>query len=220
LKSNLQAQGKLQRPRSKRAHETVLDAAVELFADRGIEGTSVDSIAALSGVSKATIYKHWPDKIALCLEVLGRVHGIDREQPHFDSGNLRQDFIDFLGYTPPADLSHLRDKLMPHLIAYSVRDREFGKTWRAYVMEPGRRKAIELMDRGIAQGHFPPTLDRALALTLLIGPMMYRKIFENTDKVPANLAEGVASAFWRAFAIDTPKPAPTGKTRPSPPKSR
>ena len=56
---------KLQRPRSSRAHDQVLDSAIELFADRGIDGTSIDSIAAQSGVSKATIYKHWTDKNAL-----------------------------------------------------------------------------------------------------------------------------------------------------------
>jgi AcrR family transcriptional regulator len=114
----------LQRPRSLRAHDQVLDAAAELFAERGIDGASIDSIAAASGVSKATIYKHWTDKSALCLEVLGRVHGLNRERPQFDSGDLQQDLIDFLNHNPPEDLSKLRDRLMPHLIAYASRDHE------------------------------------------------------------------------------------------------
>ena len=50
---------------SERAHQKVLEAATELFAQRGIDGTSLDAIAAASGVSKATIYKHWMDKEAL-----------------------------------------------------------------------------------------------------------------------------------------------------------
>ncbi len=53
------------RPRSAQAHKKVLDAAVQLFSDRGIDATSMDAIAETSGVSKATIYKHWPDKDAL-----------------------------------------------------------------------------------------------------------------------------------------------------------
>ncbi len=208
-------ESKLQRPRSRRAHDKVLDSAIELFADRGIDGTSVDSIAALSGVSKATIYKHWADKNALCLEALGRVHGIDRERlnalsrahivnregQRADSGDLLQDIIAFLKHKPPAEYSELRDKLMPHLIAYAARDPEFGKAWRAYVMEPGRAKAIQLMKRGIAEGHFPPDLDITLGLAMLIGPMMYKHIFRDIGSVPDNLAEGVAHAFWRAFAI-------------------
>ena len=58
------------RPRSAQAHKKVLDAAVQLFSERGIDATSMDAIAEASGVSKATIYKHWQDKDALCLEVM------------------------------------------------------------------------------------------------------------------------------------------------------
>ncbi len=50
------------RPRSAQAHKKVLDAAVLLFSERGIDATSMDAIAETSGVSKATIYKHWQDK--------------------------------------------------------------------------------------------------------------------------------------------------------------
>jgi hypothetical protein len=101
-------------------------------------------------------------------------------------------------------MAQLRDKLMPHLMAYAGRNREFGKAWRAYVMEPGRAKALELMERGIALGHFPADLDKTLAMAMLIGPMMYRHIFQDTARVPGNLAEGVAGAFWRAFAVEKP----------------
>jgi AcrR family transcriptional regulator len=191
----------LERPRSRVAHTKVLDAAAELFAERGIDGTSIDSIAASSGVSKATIYKHWSDKKALCLEVLARVHGLDRESPTFDSGDLLRDLIDFLNHKPPEELAGLRDRLMPHLVAYASSDREFGKMWRSRVMEPGRAKAVELMQRGIEQGVFPHNLDIQLGIALLIGPMAYKHIFRGIAPVPENLAEEVARAFWRAFAI-------------------
>ena len=39
---------------------------MQLFSERGIDATSMDAIAETSGVSKATIYKHWQDKDALC----------------------------------------------------------------------------------------------------------------------------------------------------------
>jgi AcrR family transcriptional regulator len=178
-----------------------LNAAVALFAERGIEGTSIDAIAAQSRVSKATIYKHWKDKNALCLEAMGRVHGLDREPLAFDSGDLLQDMIDFLSHKPPEEFAAVRDRLTPHLIAYAAKDKEFGATWRARVTEPGRAKAIELMRRGIAQGVFPADLDLSLGLALLIGPMMYRHLFRTITPVPENLAEGVARAFWRAFAL-------------------
>src|SRR5258708_20335318 len=89
------------RPRSARAHGQVLDAALKLFAARGVDGTSMDAIAAASGVSKATIYKHWPDKNALCLEVMAGLHGAHAEPPDVDSGDLRPDLIPILSPKPP-----------------------------------------------------------------------------------------------------------------------
>ncbi|MBV8904184.1 MAG: helix-turn-helix transcriptional regulator, partial [Acidobacteriia bacterium] len=44
------------RPRSAKSHRKVLDAALSLVSERGIEATSMDAIAEASGVSKATIY--------------------------------------------------------------------------------------------------------------------------------------------------------------------
>ena len=69
---------------SERAHQKVLETAAELFADRGIDTTSMDAIAAKSGVSKATIYKHWSDKDALCMEVMTFLQGLDEGPPKLD----------------------------------------------------------------------------------------------------------------------------------------
>ena len=92
---------------SQRAHHKVLEAATKLFAERGIDATSVDAIAAASGVSKATVYKHWADKDALCLEVLVHVHELDEGPPELDSGDLREDLKAFLKYEPsPKESGH------------------------------------------------------------------------------------------------------------------
>jgi AcrR family transcriptional regulator len=53
----------------------VLRAALELFGERGIDATSMDAIAQTSGVSKATIYNHWPNKEALLMDVMLMVNG-------------------------------------------------------------------------------------------------------------------------------------------------
>jgi len=84
------------RPRSTEAHEKVLNAALELFAERGIETTSMDAIAQASGVSKATIYNHWKDKEALLLEAMLMIHGLDREPEDVDSGDVQRDLTTVL----------------------------------------------------------------------------------------------------------------------------
>src|SRR4051812_11034939 len=112
------------RTQSASAHKKVLDAAVELVGERGIEATSMDAIAARSGVSKATIYKHWKDKEALLLEMLAMLNGLN-ERPQFDSGDVRADMIAVLSYHPSTPAA-LRERIMPHLVAYSASNRTFG----------------------------------------------------------------------------------------------
>ncbi|MGI4776505.1 MAG: TetR/AcrR family transcriptional regulator [Janthinobacterium lividum] len=56
------------RPRSELATAAVLDAAYRLSAGSGLRGTSIQAIAAASGVSKMTIYKWWPSRLHLLID--------------------------------------------------------------------------------------------------------------------------------------------------------
>ena len=56
--------------RSARKHRAVLEAATEVFLKSGYLGANMDEIAALSGVSKQTVYKHFASKEALFIEIV------------------------------------------------------------------------------------------------------------------------------------------------------
>jgi len=65
-----------------RKHAAILDAAVAEFRLSGYEATSMDRIAASAGVSKRTVYNHFPSKEALFAQILRRlwersVDGVD-----------------------------------------------------------------------------------------------------------------------------------------------
>ena len=189
------------RPRSALAHNKVLMAAVELFSERGIDATSMDAIAEASGVSKATIYKHWPDKDALSLEVMGYLHGLDEEPPVFDSGDFRADLIAQLQYQPATDRKALRERMVPHMIAYASRNQVLGVAWRARVIEPARVALTNIIRRGERRGVLRHGIDPEVGIALLLGPMMYRHIFGQKagQKVPKDLEVQVADAFLAAF---------------------
>jgi AcrR family transcriptional regulator len=194
---------------STHAHAQVLDAALKLFAERGIDATSMDAIAEASGVSKATIYKHWSDKDELCLEALANLHGGDQPWPVFDSGDVRADLIALLSYQPPRQPpqqhSDLRMRIMPHLMAYAARNPSFGEAWRARVFEPPRVRLRQLLERAMARGQLPRGLDCDLAIALLLGPMMYGHVLKRMQgEAPENLPEQVVAAFWKAHAIAPP----------------
>jgi AcrR family transcriptional regulator len=187
------------------AHQKVLKAALELFAERGIEGASMDAIAETSGVSKATIYKHWHDKEALLLELMATVIGL-RPRPKFDSGNTRRDMVEVLAFRPREN-TEVQERIMPHFIAYSARNHEFGMAWRNMAMQPPRRELTHLIRLGIKKRELSQKLDLDVALALLLGPMLYWHIFlRKTSGNPRRLAEGVVDVFWRAYGRGRPQP--------------
>lgn len=54
--------------------QKILDVANDLFQTRGINSTGVDTIVAVAGTTKMTLYKYFHSKEALILEVLTRGH--------------------------------------------------------------------------------------------------------------------------------------------------
>lgn len=60
------------RPRDLDKGVAILDAGWELFLERGVEATPIEAIAAKAGVSKVTLYTHYPDKAALFRAAVGR----------------------------------------------------------------------------------------------------------------------------------------------------
>jgi TetR/AcrR family transcriptional repressor of mexJK operon len=53
------------RPRDHEKAAAILDAAWAMFLERGVNATSIEAIASQAGVSKVTLYSHYPDKSAL-----------------------------------------------------------------------------------------------------------------------------------------------------------
>jgi AcrR family transcriptional regulator len=191
------------RPRSQKAHDSVLHAALALFAERGVEATSMDAIAQASGVSKATIYNHWANREALLIEAMLLVNGLDRVPEDPDTGDPRSDIAAILCRRPPDAYDETRRRIMPAMIAYSAVNREFGEAWRHRVMEPPRQSLKRILRRAIKRGQLPASLDLDTSMALLLGPLMYRHIFHRDTHPDAHdIGEEIATTFWRAYALN------------------
>lgn len=106
--------------RQTRAHpdevrRTIVDAALQLYLEKGYAGTSTDEIAARSSVSKRTIYNHFSDKDELVREAILRVIAAAEEQgaESFDALAESDD--------PERDLrtfarQHLHDVIQPDIL--------------------------------------------------------------------------------------------------------
>jgi len=76
------------RPRGPGVDDAILDAAIALLAERGIEGTTVNAVIARSGVARATVYLRWPTRSALIAAAVRRAMG--QEERHL-TGDIEAD---------------------------------------------------------------------------------------------------------------------------------
>lgn len=70
MREGKHAGGRPTREEAARREERLLDVATTMFLDNGYEGTSMDAIAAASGIGKPSLYARYGDKRALFLAVL------------------------------------------------------------------------------------------------------------------------------------------------------
>ena len=181
------------------AHEKALDAAIRLIEERGLERTSMDAIAQESGVSKATLYKHWKDKDALCLEAVDRIR---EALPEFDSGDTRRDLTDLLKHIARTKKPSRFMKLIPRLMSYASTRPEFGQALRHRSLG-GTEEAIgRILNDAIARGDLKPGTDPATAISLLFGPILHRRIMGGA--VPAAMPEEVVNSFWSGWSTGRP----------------
>src|SRR3954449_5574783 len=79
------------RPRSARADRAILDATIELLAERGYGGLTVEAAAARAGVGKPTSSRPCPPRPTRAAPA---VNALARERvPPPDTGDLRDDLV-------------------------------------------------------------------------------------------------------------------------------
>ena len=146
--------------RSKKDH--IVTTALPLFLEHGFKGMSIDMVVKASGVSKPTVYNHFPDKSALMEAVLRR--WIEKHKP---------------AITPLEGIGQLEDFVREHWLGdeavrlYAI---VIGEGWR---FPDAKRLFWEQYDRlwRIAFGYIcerSPGLDRDAVERLLDSSLLER----------------------------------------------
>jgi AcrR family transcriptional regulator len=162
------------RPRSAKAQQAILAAAIELLLEQGLHVMSMDDVAERAGVSKATIYRWWASKELLALDALATDSATPTPSSERDTGSLRGDLL--ARFRPW--LRQLNRKpygrVIAGLVAEAQTDPEFAKLYREHFVQPRRDATRPLLHRAIDRGEIPADINLELTLDLLYGPIYHR----------------------------------------------
>jgi len=148
-----------QRRKAERPSE-LLDAALQLFVEKGFAATKTEDIARLAGVSKGTLYLYYTSKEDLLREVISQrvstriADGMARAAAHEGSATelMRTLLVDWWTQTLESDASGVFK-----LVVSEVRNfPEIGELWANEVALPGSQLIGSMVQRGIDSGEFRP----------------------------------------------------------------
>lgn len=190
------------RPRSERTQQAILAATRELLAEGGVQGLTVEGVAARAGVAKTTIYRRYRDKDELALAVL--IDMVEHIAAAADLGDTRAELVAFVDRAVKILGSTLMGRVMQGLVSDLATDHELAQRFRERVVALRVAELQRLIERGIKRGDLRPDADYQLANELLFGPVYYRLLLSG-EPLDDSLAERVVDAVLLAFTARSPR---------------
>jgi AcrR family transcriptional regulator len=178
------------RPRDPQADEAIISAIVDVLAEQGFSGFTVEEVAARAGVGKATIYRRWSTKEELVLAAAERVM-VHVEPP--DTGSLRDDLVGWYWEKFRTKEATTSDRLMGQVIVEAAVNPDLKKLLaRSF---KGRRQSIAaVVERAQARGGCGD-IDLALLMDLISGTLMHRSLFGDKQLRRSDVVQVVDAAL-------------------------
>ncbi|OBJ94949.1 transcriptional regulator [Mycolicibacterium fortuitum] len=186
--------------RSDRIHQAILVATAELLDEGGFPAATMDAIAARSGASKATLYKHWPSRTAVAAEAFGTM--MAEALPLPDTGSTATDLTEQV-VRVSAFYASARGEVFAQLLAACVEDTTGAAYFREYFLS-GRRAAInELWRRGVDRGEADAGTAIDDVIDILFGPLIFRRMTGHYPLTEEHARQLAATAL-RGLLPDAP----------------
>ncbi len=163
------------RQRSAESHQAILEATLELFAEEGLAGLSIEAIAERAGVGKTTIYRRWSAKEDIVSEALYLLRG---GNPLPDTGHFRNDL---LYLAKGAQDLYARDpftgRLITKLIAEMKTSPKISQAFVQKVIAPRIAEFRPMVVRAQQRGEVRADLEASFILLLLFPSLVLGSLF-------------------------------------------
>jgi len=150
----------------------VILATVELIDRLSYRSVTIDAVARASGVSKSTIYRHWPSRQSLVLEAF--TYKTDELTEVSDTGDALADLRTYLRKLAFCLNFGGAASTVSGLISDAIDDEEFAHTFRASLIRGRRRGFFAILLRGQERGQIRRDIDLASVVDALYGAIHHR----------------------------------------------
>ncbi|QJW47541.1 TetR/AcrR family transcriptional regulator [bacterium BFN5] len=180
------------RPRNAATEQAILAASYDLLLETGFGAITVEKIAERAKVSKATIYKWWPNKAAVVMDSF--LSAAMSRLPVPDTGSVLNDII--IQVSNLANFLISREgQVINELIAEGQSDAKLAEEYRTRYFNPRRLDSRRILERGVQRGELKKDLDIELCIDLVYGPVFYRLLITGEQLDQAFIESLIRYAF-------------------------
>jgi len=159
-------------PRRTRVRNAVLSAAGDVLRRDGYAGLTMERVAAQSGVAKTTLYRTWPTKAALCMDLYLDVAGRELRDP--DTGDVARDLSKIAQTVVSLQKRTVAGPAFIGLIAEAQLSPDTRKAFLAEFAEKRRALTRTVLRRGIERGQLRADTDVDLVIDVIGGATTFR----------------------------------------------
>src|SRR5687767_1486967 len=159
-------------PRKTRVRTAVLGAATSVLRADGYAGLTMERVAAESGVAKTTLYRTWPTKAALCMDLYLDVAGRELRDP--DTGDVARDLKTIAETVINLQKRTVAGPAFIGLIAEAQISPDTKSAFLAEFAEKRREITRTILRRAVDRGELLPDTDVDLVIDVIGGATMFR----------------------------------------------
>lgn len=193
--------------RSERSRRAVLDASAKLLTERGYTAITIEGIAAEAHVGKATIYRWWPTKAAIFMELYAE---LAREvTPPADTGSVLQDVTLLIRGAFKLYRETAAGLALAGIIAEAQSNAAISRIVRNDFAPSRRHIILHLLERGVERGEISPDADLELISEVLAGASWYCVLVGSgqlTDRHATKITQAVLAGVIRPVAAKGVRP--------------
>lgn len=164
------------RPRSQEKHQAIIDAAIELAKERPVRTISIEAVAAKAGVGKQTIYRWWPSKIELFVEVYDNITPAMGLKA--DTGSVHDDMLFLLISLMRYYRETPAGRILVGLISEAEISDDARELLRSKLFNMRAHVLRDPVRRGIARGELPRETDVVFVGDAIIGQVWRKLVLE------------------------------------------